>query len=114
MFSRTTAANSRIKAKAIANAGIRRKVWKATMAHPIPDSPDTLLRRKATAEALTASGFPCSDKTLSTKASRGGGPPFRLFGRVPLYRWGDVVQWAEAKLTPPRRSTSEADAPRAS
>jgi hypothetical protein len=80
-----------------------------TMAPTIPASEDALLRRKATAEALTALGFPCSDKTLATKATRGGGPPFQKFGPIPLYRWGDALAWAHGKLTPPRRSTSEAD-----
>ena len=75
----------------------------------IPDSPDALLRRTPTAQALTAYGFPTSDKTLATKATRGGGPPYRLFGRIPLYRWGDCLDWAESKMSPPRRSTSEAD-----
>ena len=82
------------------------------MANPLPESPDVLLRRKATAEALTTLGFPTSDKTLATKATRGGGPPYRLFGRVPLVpldRWADALAWAEAKLSPPLRSTSEAD-----
>jgi hypothetical protein len=76
----------------------------------IPDDPNTRLRRTATAAALTAAGFPISDKTLATKASRGGGPPYRSFGRVPLYRWGDALAWAEGRLSAPRRSTSEADA----
>jgi hypothetical protein len=79
------------------------------MAQLIPVNPEALLRRRATAEALTAVGFPTSDKTLATKATRGGGPPYRSFGRVPLYRWGDALAWAEGRLTPPRRSTSEAD-----
>jgi hypothetical protein len=89
------------------------KDWMATMTHPIPESLETLLRRKATADALTAKGFPCSDKTLATKATRGGGPPYRLFGRVPLYHWGEALAWAESKLSAPRCSTSEADAQRA-
>jgi hypothetical protein len=76
----------------------------------VPDDPNTRLRRMATAAALTAAGFPISDKTLATKASRGGGPPYRLFGRVPLYRWGDALAWAEGRLSAPRHSTSEADA----
>ncbi len=75
----------------------------------IPDNPDALLRRKATADALTAKGYTTSDKTLSTKATRGGGPPYRLFGRFPLYRWGDALAWAEGRLSPPRHSTSEGD-----
>jgi len=70
---------------------------------------DTLLRRTQTAKALCAAGYPVSDKTLATKATRGGGPPFRCWGRVPLYRWGDVLAWAEGRLLPPRRCTSEAD-----
>ena len=49
-----------------------------------PDDPNTLLTRKATAEALNATGYPVRPATLATKASRGGGPPFRRFG--PLRR----------------------------
>jgi hypothetical protein len=82
------------------------------MATPIPANPDALLRRKATAEALTSLGFPTSDKTLATKATRGGGPPYRSFGRVPLYRWSDALAWAEGRLSAPRGSTSEADTQR--
>ena len=80
------------------------------MVTAIPEKPDVLLRRKATAEALTKAGYPVSEKTLATKATRGGGPPYRTFGRAVLYRWGDAVAWAEGRLSAPRRSTSEADA----
>jgi hypothetical protein len=72
--------------------------------------PDTLLRRKQLAEALSVAGFPIAVATLSTMASRGGGPPFRLWSRTPLYRWGCALAWAEGRLSEPRRSTSEADA----
>ena len=78
----------------------------------IPADPETLLRRTATAEALTAKGYPTSDKTLATKATRGGGPPYRLFGRIPLYKWADALAWAEARLSPPRWNTSEGDLPK--
>ncbi len=78
----------------------------------VPDDPDTRLTRDAVAAALTAAGLPVKPKTLATMATRGGGPPYRLFGRRPLYRWGDALAWAEARLSPPRRSTSEADAQR--
>lgn len=77
----------------------------------IPDNEDVLLRRDQTAEALTEAGYPTAPATLATKASRGGGPPYRTFGRWPLYRWGDALAWAEARLSPPRRSTSDEDAP---
>jgi hypothetical protein len=80
------------------------------MAPPVPESPDALLTRDQVAAALTAAGFPVKPKTLSTKVSRGGGPPFRHFGVRALYRWGDALAWAEARLTSPICSTSEADA----
>jgi hypothetical protein len=72
-------------------------------------NPDELLRRQALALALTEAGFPTAPATLATKATRGGGPPFRLYGRIPLYRWGDALKWAESRLSEPRQSTSEGD-----
>lgn len=77
--------------------------------HMIPERPDALLTRKAVADALTAAGYPVSDRTLATKATRGGGPPYRLFSARALYRWGDALAWAQGCTTAPRRSTSEAD-----
>jgi hypothetical protein len=76
-------------------------------------APETLLRRKETAEGLTAHGFPVAATTLATQATRGGGPPYQLFGRIPLYRWGDALAWAQSRLTPPQHSTSETDCRRA-
>jgi hypothetical protein len=75
----------------------------------VPDYPETLLSRSATAEALTEAGFPISSTTLATKAVRGGGPPFRKFGRVPLYCWSDALAWARSRLSPLVNSTSELD-----
>ena len=78
----------------------------------IPDDPDALLTRDRTSEALTAAGYRVATKTLATKATRGGGPPYRLFSGRALYRWGDALDWARGLTTPPRRSTAEADAQR--
>jgi hypothetical protein len=75
----------------------------------IPENPDALLTREATAAALTAAGFPVSKATLATKATRSGGPPYQLFGNKPLYRWDAALAWARGRLTSPRHSTSEAD-----
>jgi hypothetical protein len=80
------------------------------MAPCIPEDPETLLTRDQAAAALSAIGFPVKAKTLATKATRGGGPPFRRFGSRPLYRWGDSLDWARSRLSTPMRSTSEADA----
>lgn len=74
--------------------------------------PDALLTREATAAALTACGFPIKPKTLATKATRGGGPPFRSFGSRVLYRWGDALAWANSRLSLPKGSTSEEDVQR--
>ena len=79
----------------------------------IPDDPDALLTRDRTSEALTAAGYRVATKTLATKATRGGGPPYSLFSGRALYRWGDALDWARSITTPPCRSTSEADARRA-
>lgn len=75
----------------------------------IPTNSDALVKRKQGAAALTESGFPTSPTTLATKATRGGGPPYHLYGKVALYRWGDLLDWAKASMRPPRRSTSEPD-----
>jgi hypothetical protein len=71
---------------------------------------DTLLTRKALAETLTAAGFPIAVTTLSTMATRGGGPEFQKFGPRALYRWGPSLAWAKGRLSKPIRSTSEAEA----
>ena len=77
----------------------------------IPESPDALLRRKIVAMALTEAGFPTAPATLASRATRGGGPPFRLYGRIPLYRWADALEWAKSRLSGPFRGTSELDVP---
>ena len=68
---------------------------------------DALLTREQVADALGRCGVPCSSKTLATRACRGGGPPYRRFGKRAIYRWGDVVEWARAEMTTPARSASE-------
>jgi hypothetical protein len=82
------------------------------MTFPVPDNPDALQIRKATALALQEVGYPVSEATLATMATRGGGPPFHKFGPRPLYRWGDALDWARARLSPLMHSTSEIDAAR--
>jgi hypothetical protein len=72
-----------------------------------PENLNALLGRKETAAALTEAGFPIAAETLTTMASRGGGPPYRLFGPRALYRWGDSLDWAHSRLSAPRRSAAE-------
>ncbi len=77
------------------------------MSSPIPDSPDARLTRIQVADALTAAGYPIRPGTLSTKATRGGGPPMQKWGVRVLYRWADALAWAENRISAPRRNTSD-------
>jgi hypothetical protein len=63
---------------------------------------EAMLTRDAVAQALTAAGYPVSASTLSTKATRGGGPPYSVFSGRALYRWGDALMWARSATTRPR------------
>ena len=66
------------------------------------------LRRRAAAEYLRENrGIPCSEKTLAKLACIGGGPVYRLFGRIPLYSIADLDAYADSKLSKPVHSTSE-------
>ena len=73
----------------------------------IPENPDALLRRNEVARALTDSGYPTATSTLAWLASMGGGPIFSKYGRFPVYRWGDALDWAVSRLSRPVKSTSE-------
>ena len=72
-------------------------------------TPESLLTRDKAAAALSKFGYPTTRLTLSTLASRGGGPVYRRYGRRALYLWADLLSWAEGRCSPPRRSTSGGD-----
>jgi hypothetical protein len=78
----------------------------------VPDL-DARLTRVETAAALTRAGFPTTALTLADKASRGGGPPFSIYGRSSVYVWRDVIAWAESRLTPRRTTENETKQPAA-
>jgi hypothetical protein len=68
----------------------------------------TYLRRRAAAEYLREQRrVTCSEKTLAKLACIGGGPVYRLFGRIPLYASLDLDAYADSKLGRPVRPTSE-------
>jgi hypothetical protein len=79
------------------------------LATAAPPDPETLLTRRQVAAALTAAGYPTAPATLARKASVGGGPKFSKWGRLPIYRWADALEWAQSRLSPPVASTSELD-----
>jgi hypothetical protein len=71
--------------------------------------PKRLLRRKAVPRHLEEKyGIPLSEKTLAKWAcTSSDGPPFCLFGRVPVYPEDELDAWVESRLGPLVRSTSE-------
>lgn len=71
--------------------------------------PERLLRRVEAANYVTETyGIPCSPKTLAKLACVSSeGPPFRMAGRIPLYPTPGLDAWAQNKIGPLVRSTSE-------
>lgn len=64
------------------------------------------LTRPEIAEFLTEQGFPTPKGTLQKLASIGGGPPYQIYGNKALYRPVESLDWARARLSEPRFSTS--------
>jgi hypothetical protein len=66
------------------------------------------LTRVEAAKYLTDElGLPTTKGTLQKLATVGGGPPYALFGNKTIYTPTNLSRWAAAKITPPKRSTSE-------
>lgn len=63
--------------------------------------------RPQSAGFLKENGYPITAKTLQKLACVGGGPIYRKFGNRALYTPEDLLAWAESRLTPPIRNTSE-------
>jgi hypothetical protein len=55
-------------------------------------------------------GLPCSPAWLAKLAVVGGGPTYQKAGRTPLYTDENLDAWAESRLSPPMRSTSDVEA----
>ena len=67
------------------------------------------LDRRELSEFLTGLGFRVARSTLAKYATLGGGPVMRKFGRRVLYDPAAAIDWANVKLSPPRRSTSDVE-----
>ncbi len=68
----------------------------------------TFYDRREAARRLTEHGLKVSASTLQKWATTGGGPDYQIFGNKAVYTDEALTTWAEAKLSAPRRSTSEA------
>jgi hypothetical protein len=79
--------------------------------HDLPDGHGKRFLRRSEAAEYVANhyGFPCSRQWLAKLAVIGGGPVFRKAGRYPVYEPSELDRWAEARIGPPQRSTSEVD-----
>ena len=77
---------------------------------PAPHGRHFLRRADAATYVTQHYGFPCSRQWLAKLAVIGGGPVFRKAGRYPVYEPTELDKWAEARLGPPQRSTSEVEA----
>jgi hypothetical protein len=65
-------------------------------------------RREAAKYVTDKYNVPCSPKTLAKLACVSSeGPPFRLAGRFPLYPVSGLDAWAQKRIGPLVRSTSE-------
>jgi hypothetical protein len=69
--------------------------------------PGTFFTRPQLSDTLEECGIPLSADTLATKATRGGGPPFRIFGKSAVYQWADVVEWVRETMGEPACTTAE-------
>jgi hypothetical protein len=67
----------------------------------------TFLDRRESADYLTRRGLKTSPKTLQKLATVGGGPLYRIFGNRAVYEPAHLDEYADGKLSKPRRSTSD-------
>jgi hypothetical protein len=65
------------------------------------------LTRKQLAAALTKEGFPITAATLATKATKGGGPPYRLFGHRSMYLLSEGIVWAQSRVQSSRAAIAK-------
>ena len=66
-----------------------------------------LRRKEASAYLRQKFGLERAPSTLAKLAVIGGGPPFRLLNRVPVYDPADLDGWVNSMLSARMRSTSE-------
>lgn len=64
-------------------------------------------RTEAAAYVVAKWGVPLSPNTLAKLAVIGGGPPYRVIFRYPLYEAADLDHWVFSRLSRKRRSTSD-------
>jgi|SRR5271166_5412949 len=66
-----------------------------------------LLKPRELLVELRERGIVRTEASLATMRSRGGGPPFRRFGREVFYPFADFVKWYQENLSAAVTRTSE-------
>ena len=61
------------------------------------DEDSWLTRREASIALKMLEGLDVSPATLASLATRGGGPPYRVFMNTARSRWGDLRRWAQLR-----------------
>ena len=80
----------------------------AAQKNDTPEEERCLRRSEAAKYVVDKYNIPCSPKTLAKLACvSSDGPPFRLAGRFPLYPVSGLDAWAQRKIGPLIRSTSQ-------
>lgn len=65
-----------------------------------------LTKKQASDFLSNKMGLPTSDKTLSKLITCGGSPIYQKFGSRVVYKKEDLINWANSKLSKPRRNSS--------
>lgn len=66
------------------------------------------LDRREAAQYLKGLGLKISKNTLDKMATVGGGPVYQRFGNRAVYLSENLDLWVASKLSPPKKSTSDA------
>ena len=65
------------------------------------------LTRQEAADFLTEHGVKTARSTLAKLFCAGGGPACHHIGSRPVYSPDDLLQWAQSRMSAPRKSSSE-------
>jgi hypothetical protein len=88
------------------------KVIASAAAHVAPrdalDGKRFYRSREASAFLAERFGLHVSVPALDTRVTRGGGPPYRKWGKFRVYEEGDLIAWVAVRLGAPLGSSSEA------
>jgi hypothetical protein len=90
---------------------ISRKLWQSLIPQVdaagivimLPNASTQYMRREAAASYLQQTYGFGSRATLAKLASVGGGPAYKVAGRIPLYKSEDLDAWACSKISAPSR-----------